>query len=85
VGVAISACRNRSAVFEQPISLQAEPAVPRSYIHCTRYADKAPFGQFADHARRTAGWRFYELDASHSPNVTAPGALMELLQQILQR
>ena len=28
--------------FEQPIRLQAEPAVPRSYIHCTRYADKAP-------------------------------------------
>jgi hypothetical protein len=25
------------------------------------------------------------LDASHSPNVTAPGALMELLQRILQR
>ena len=71
--------------FEEPIRLQAEPAVPRSYIHCTRYADKTPFKQFADHARRTAGWRCYELDASHSPNVTAPGALMELLQQILQR
>jgi pimeloyl-ACP methyl ester carboxylesterase len=70
--------------FEQPISLQAEPAVPRSYIHCTRYADKAPFRQFADRARRDAGWQLYELDASHSPNVTAPAALMDLLQRILQ-
>ena len=71
--------------FEQPISLQTELSVPRSYIHCTRYADKTPFGQFADRARRTAGWRFYELDASHSPNITAPAAMMDLLQRILQR
>jgi hypothetical protein len=47
-----------------------------------RYADKSPFGQFAARAR-TEGWRTFELDASHSPNVTAPGALMELLQRIL--
>ena len=29
------------------------------------------------------GWPSYELDASHSPNVTAPDALMALLQRIL--
>jgi hypothetical protein len=28
------------------------------------------------------GWRYYEIDASHSPNVTAPEALMALLQKI---
>jgi len=71
--------------FEQPIRLEGEPTVPRSYIHCTRYADKTPFGRFADRAKREAGWRCYELDASHSPNVTAPGALMELLQRILRK
>jgi hypothetical protein len=65
--------------FQQPISLRAKLTRPRTYILCTRYADLGPFGQFA--AR--AGWPLYELDASHSPNVTAPGALMELLQQIL--
>jgi hypothetical protein len=27
-------------------------------------------------------WRYYEIDASHSPNVTAPEALMALLQKI---
>jgi pimeloyl-ACP methyl ester carboxylesterase len=71
--------------FQQPLRLEAEPALPRTYIHCMRYADKAPFGQFAEKARRAMGWRFYELDASHSPNVTAPEALMELLQKILQK
>jgi hypothetical protein len=71
--------------FEQPINLQADLVVPRSYIHCTRYADKTPFGQFADRAKRESGWQCYALDASHSPNVTAPRALMELLQRILQR
>ena len=30
-----------------------------------------------------AGWRYYEIDASHSPNVTAPEALMTLLQKIV--
>jgi hypothetical protein len=25
------------------------------------------------------GWRYFEIDASHSPNVTAPDALMALL------
>jgi hypothetical protein len=49
-----------------------------------RYADQGPFGQFAARARRD-GWPLYELDASHSPNVTAPDALVELLQKILLR
>jgi hypothetical protein len=49
-----------------------------------RYADQGPFGQFAARARRD-DWPVYELDASHSPNVTAPGALVELLQKILSR
>ena len=29
------------------------------------------------------GWQFYELDASHSPNITAPTALMKVLTQSL--
>lgn len=68
--------------FEQPIRLRTKPILPRTYIQCMRYADRGPFGQFAARAR-AEGWRTYELDASHSPNVTAPGALMELLQRIL--
>jgi hypothetical protein len=40
-----------------------------------------PFRQFAERAQRE-GWRYFELDASHSPNVTAPEALAELLAEI---
>jgi len=33
--------------LEQPLRLQAELGLPRVFIHCTRYADKKPFAQFA--------------------------------------
>lgn len=68
--------------FAQPIRLHAKLTLPRTYIQCMRYADRGPFGQFAKRAR-DEGWPLYELDASHSPNVTAPRALMELLERIL--
>ena len=68
--------------FAQPVRLRAPLTLPRSYILCTRGAEQRPFGQFAARAKRD-GWPVYELDASHSPNVTAPGALVELLQKIL--
>jgi hypothetical protein len=42
-----------------------------------------PFRQFAERAKRE-GWRYYELDASHSPNVTAPVALADLLAEIVR-
>jgi pimeloyl-ACP methyl ester carboxylesterase len=68
--------------FEQPIRLQAKLTLPRTYIRCMRYADRSPFGQFAIRAKRE-GWPCHELDASHSPNVTAPEALMEMLERSL--
>ena len=71
--------------FEQPLYLQGEISLPRAYIHCTRYADKKPFAQFASRASREPDWQTYELAASHSPNVTAPVALMEVFQQILSK
>ncbi len=70
--------------FEQPLRLRGKPAMPRSYIQCMRYAERGPFGQFAGRAR-AEGWPTYELDASHSPNVTAPQALMAVLEQVLTR
>ena len=57
--------------------------LPRSYIYATRITPADTFGQFARRARSEAGWRYYEIDASHSPNVTAPEALMALLQKIV--
>ena len=68
--------------FTQPLRLSAALTLPRVYIHCTRYADKKPFAQFATRAKE-AGWPVYDLDASHSPNITAPAALMDLLNRIV--
>jgi hypothetical protein len=34
-------------------------------------------------AGREPGWRHVEIDASHSPNVTAPEAPMEMLEKIV--
>jgi len=69
--------------FEQPLGLQGEIAVPRVYIQCMRYADKGPFNQFAERAKTHNGWKSYELDTSHSPNVTNPQGLMKVLGQVL--
>ena len=65
--------------FEQPLRLQGELSLPRAYIHCTRYADKKPFAQFASRANGDAGWQAYELDASHS----APCALRAGLRVVI--
>jgi thioesterase domain-containing protein len=60
--------------------------VPRDrqalFDYCTRVAPGDPFRQFAKRARHEPGWRYYEIDASHSPHVTAPEALAALLQKI---
>jgi pimeloyl-ACP methyl ester carboxylesterase len=56
--------------------------LPRSYIYAKRITPADTFGRFAAHAKNDPAWRYHEIDASHSPNVTAPEALMSLLQQI---
>ena len=69
---------------ETKLKLQhGELKLPRSYIYCTRIPQGDTFGQFARHAKDDPAWRYYEIDASHSPNVTAPEALMALLQRIV--
>jgi pimeloyl-ACP methyl ester carboxylesterase len=69
--------------FEDAIRLTGpEGALPRAYIYCTRIAPGDVFGPFAERARREAGWEYLELDASHSPNVTAPEALVTLLEKL---
>ena len=66
--------------FTQKLHLaQAVPPFPRSYIHCTRKAGTDSFLQFANRFRDDPAWRFHTLDASHSPNITAPEALAALL------
>jgi pimeloyl-ACP methyl ester carboxylesterase len=56
--------------------------LPRSYIYATRTTPADTFGPFAVRAKADPAWRYHEIDASHSPNVTAPDALMTLLQRI---
>ena len=69
--------------FEQKLKLSAPLTLPRSYIYATRIASSDTFGQFASRAKSEPGWRYFEIDASHSPNVTAPAALMQVLQEIV--
>jgi len=70
--------------FEMPLKLRhGEPSLPRSYIYATRATPADTFRPFAERAKSEAGWRYFEIDASHSPHVTAPEALMALLQKIV--
>ncbi len=55
------------------------PAFPRTYIHCTKKSGHDNFQQFADRFRDDAAWRFLAIDASHSPNITAPVELAAML------
>ncbi|MGB8399820.1 alpha/beta fold hydrolase [Bradyrhizobium sp.] len=70
--------------FEMKLKLQGGAlTLPRSYIYATRITPADTFGQFATRTKSEAGWRYFEIDASHSPNVTAPQALMALLERIV--
>jgi hypothetical protein len=69
--------------FETKLKLEKGPlTLPRSYVYATRFPPVNVFGQFAKMAKSDSAWRYFEIDASHSPNVTAPEALMALLEKI---
>jgi pimeloyl-ACP methyl ester carboxylesterase len=71
--------------FEQPLAfVHGDLRLPRSYIRAMRNIH-GPFGVFAERARSEPGWGYHEIDASHSPNITAPEALMALLNDIIAR
>jgi len=65
-----------------PSAQGAADHLPRSYIYCLRPSPGDVFAQFAERARSEPGWRLYEIDATHSPNVTAPEVLADLLAAI---
>lgn len=72
--------------FDMPLRLRdADIDLPRTYIYCTRIPPGDPFRPFAERARSEPGWRYHEIDASHSPHVTAPEALAQLLQAIVAK
>ena len=52
-------------------------------VHLLRARNKAgPPRPFYERAKKE-GWPTYEIDASHSPNVTAPELLAETIEKIL--
>lgn len=68
--------------LQQKLRLKnGETKLPRSYIYCSKKAPGDVFVQFAERAKKE-GWPYFELDASHSPNVTAPEALVDALDRI---
>jgi pimeloyl-ACP methyl ester carboxylesterase len=70
--------------FDMPLKLHGgELTLPRSYIYALRATPADTFRRFAERAKSEPGWRYHEIDASHSPHVTASGALMALLQKIV--
>jgi pimeloyl-ACP methyl ester carboxylesterase len=72
--------------FDQPLKMRGgELTLPRSYVYFTRIVPADPFRPFAERAKKDPGWRYYELDASHSAHVTAPEALARLLQTIVSQ
>ena len=69
--------------FTQPIRLTgAAASVPRTYIYCLQKYPGDTFGPHAARARSEAGWRYREIDATHTPNVTAPEALLKLILEM---
>ena len=71
--------------FSQALELKnGKLTLPRSYIYALRANPADTFRQFAERAKRESGWRYYDIDASHSPQVTAPQALFALLQKIVK-
>jgi pimeloyl-ACP methyl ester carboxylesterase len=68
--------------FEAKLRLENGPlTLPRHYIYCQRIPAGDPFGSSYQRARR-GGWGLHEIDASHNPHITAPEALMSVLDAI---
>ena len=71
--------------FETPVRLKnGDAKMPRAYIYCQRRPAADPFRAFAERAKQEH-WDYREIDASHSPHVTAPEALAALLGSIMAK
>lgn len=69
--------------FEQKIKLDSKEPPPRHYIYAKRNGPGDVFRQFGERAKSEAGWKYYEIDASHNPHITCPDVLMSLLTEIM--
>jgi pimeloyl-ACP methyl ester carboxylesterase len=66
--------------FTQPVrrSNPAAAQLPCSYIRCLQWPNPR-FDGYAEAARRSERWRYYELETSHLPYVTHPRELADVL------
>jgi pimeloyl-ACP methyl ester carboxylesterase len=72
--------------FEQKIRLESKEAPPpRDYIYAKKSGPGDVFRQFGERARSEAGWKYYEIEASHNPHITCPDVLMKLLSEIMAK
>ena len=70
--------------FEQKLRLETkEPSPPRAYIYAKRNGPGDVFRQFGERAQKEAGWKYYDMDASHNPHITCPQDLMATLTRIM--
>ena len=69
--------------FAERIKLANAPVTRRSYIYCKRIGPFDTFGPFSARAKADPAWRSYEMDASHSPHVTAPEELAGVIEEII--
>jgi pimeloyl-ACP methyl ester carboxylesterase len=68
--------------LETPVRLRnGDTRLPRAYIYCKRATPDDTFRQFANRATKER-WDYREIDASHSPHITAPAELTALLGSI---
>jgi pimeloyl-ACP methyl ester carboxylesterase len=69
--------------FKDPVR-RTNPAaekLPRAYVRCRQFPNPR-FDTHAEMARRTAGWRYWELAASHHAAVTMPGNVASVLMEL---
>ena len=70
--------------FESPAEAARRRTDIAAQLHLRHaHIARRHFRLFAERAKSEPGWRYFEIDASHSPNVTAPETLMGLLEGIV--
>ena len=68
--------------FTQKLVLENGPlTLPRAYVYCNRKDTGDPFAQFR-RLKDEPGWEYVEMEASHSPNITAPRELVDILLRL---
>jgi pimeloyl-ACP methyl ester carboxylesterase len=69
------------ATFTTPLLFSEESLPPRAYIRCTRLTPGDSLRSSALRAQ-ASGWPYVEIDASHSPHITAPALLASTLLEL---